>query len=111
TPCLDASSKWLLALLGALSAFGCGDGSKDVPPAPALLHTTMAGTAFGVASEKWSHLPVPPEDGPELAPVSLITPVLAAPVSGAEVIGYLRLGEKVARSEEPVSQAGCPGGW
>jgi hypothetical protein len=57
------------------------------------------------------HLPVPPEDGPQLAPVSLVTPVLEAPVVGAEAIGYLRLGEKVARSEEPVSTAGCTGGW
>jgi hypothetical protein len=103
----------LLGLLGALSALGCGDGSGEVLPVapPPLLHSTMAGTAFGVASEKWSHVPVPPEDGPVLAPVSLVTPVLAAPAQGAESIGYLRLGEKVARSEEPVSQAGCPGGW
>lgn len=75
------------------------------------MHSTMASTAFGVATTKWSHLPVPPADGPQLAPVSLITPIVETPNKDAKPIGYLRLGEKVARSEAPVSTAGCPGGW
>jgi len=88
---------------------GLGDVLSD--SGPALAHTTMASTAYGVAAGKWMHLPVPAEDGPLLAPVSLVTPVLEAPVKGAKPIGYLRLGERIARSEEPVSKAGCPDGW
>lgn len=102
-----------LGVLGALAILGC-DADKGAllkDKGPALLHTTMAGTALGVASTKWSHLPVPPEGGPELAAVSLVTPILEAPVKDATPIGYLRLGEKVVRSEEPVSTAGCPEGW
>ncbi len=71
----------------------------------------MASTAYGVAEGKWSQFPVPPEGNPSLAPTSLVTPVYAAPLKEAKPIGYLRLGEKVARSVEPVSTAGCEGGW
>jgi hypothetical protein len=86
-----------------------GFGSNSA--APALLHSTMTGTALGVAQGKWAHYPVPPEDGPELAPTALVVPVLEAPVPNSELVGYLRLGERVARSVEPVSSSGCPGGW
>lgn len=103
----------LLVALGALSISGCDQDVRALVPekGPTLLHSTMASTAYGVAATKWSHVPVPPEEGPKLAPVSLITPILEAPVKGSTPIGYLRVGEKVSRSEEPVSTAGCPGGW
>lgn len=99
--------------LGALSIGGCDANVEALVPdeAPALMHSTMASTAYGVAETKWSHVAVPPESGPKLAPVSLITPILESPVKGAKPIGYLRVGEKVSRSEEPISTAGCPGGW
>lgn len=103
----------VLALVVTLLGCGCEAPAVDTleKEPPALLHSTMASTAFGVATTKWSHIPVPPADGPQLAPVSLITPVYDIPNKDSAPIGYLRLGEKVARSEEPVSQAGCPGGW
>lgn len=104
------SGALLTAALAGCSTPEWGDSRKLDDPPP-LLHATMASTAYGVAQEKWTHYPSPPADGPLLAPISLITPVLGAPVSGTEPIGYLRLGEKVPRSEEPVSDAGCPGGW
>lgn len=97
----------------ALALLGC-DGTVDalsrIDP-PALLHSTMASTAYGVAQSKWSHFPVPPEDGPLLAPTALMVAVQESPVPTSPRIGYLRLGEKVARSEQPVSTTGCPGGW
>ncbi len=85
--------------------------SGEANSTPSLMHSAMASTAHSVAQSKWMHHPVPPEDGPLLAATALVTPVLSAPLQGSEPIGYLRLGEKVARSEEPVSEAGCPGGW
>jgi len=57
------------------------------------------------------HLPVPPADGPKLYPISLATKVHAAPTPESDPIGYLRVGENVARSEGPVAQGGCKGGW
>jgi hypothetical protein len=54
---------------------------------------------------------VPDPDGPQLAPVSLAAAVLEAPSQGAEAIGYLRVGAKVARTAEPVSREGCEAGW
>ncbi|HEX7670304.1 MAG TPA: L,D-transpeptidase, partial [Polyangiaceae bacterium] len=59
----------------------------------------------------WSHVPVPASDAPRLAALALITPIAAAPNHGAPVIGYLRLGAKVARSAEPVARGDCAGGW
>lgn len=102
------------AVLWGGFAIGCDDASSEKLQdhgAPALVHSTMASTAQGVASLKWTHIPVPAEDGPQLAPAALVAPVMDAPQPGAEAIGYLRLGEKVARSPQPVSRAGCPQGW
>jgi len=59
----------------------------------------------------WSRVPVPPADGPQLAPISMQAPVYAKPDPKAEVVGYLRLGAKVARSAEPVTKDGCAEGW
>lgn len=103
----------LCAIFAVFGVPGCDASGADAVEgaAPPLMHSTMASTAFGVATTKWSHIPVPLADGPRLAPVSLITPIYDEPSKEATPIGYLRLGEKVARSEEPVSQVGCPGGW
>lgn len=78
---------------------------------PTLLHSKMASTAHGVAQGKWMHLAVPPEDSARLYPVTLATKVYPAPAPESDPIGYLRVGENVARSEQPVSTARCPGGW
>lgn len=56
-------------------------------------------------------IPVPPADGPKLAPLKVASPVYARPDKTAEKIGYLRIGARVARSPEPVSMRQCDGGW
>jgi hypothetical protein len=56
-------------------------------------------------------LPVPPADGPKLAPLELASPVYAKPDKQAEKIGYLRIGAQLARSTDAVSMRGCAGGW
>lgn len=58
-----------------------------------------------------ARIPVPPKDGPTLAPIALRTKVRAAPSFSAEVVGYLRIGARVARSKEAVGRDGCPDGW
>lgn len=56
-------------------------------------------------------VPVPPADGPKLAPLELASPVYAKPNKQAEKIGYVRIGAQLARSEEPVSMRDCSAGW
>ena len=50
----------------------------------------MASTAYGVAQSKWTHLPVPAEDGPQLVAVSLATKIYGEPMKNSKHIGYLR---------------------
>jgi L,D-transpeptidase-like protein len=56
-------------------------------------------------------VPVPPADGPLIAPIVKAAPVHARPERGAERIGYLRIGARVPRSEEAISSSDCAGGW
>ncbi|HSC87801.1 MAG TPA: L,D-transpeptidase [Polyangiaceae bacterium] len=93
------------------ASFGCSGSGETAPLPPALMHERTASTAFGVAQSRWQHVPVPSADGPELAAVVLAAPVMDAPGKNPTPIGYLRLGERVARSAEPVTTEGCPGGW
>lgn len=101
----------VLAATLSLGFFACGGQGENTAAPPLVLASKAADTAWGVAQSKWMHVPVPPEDGPQLAPVSLVVPVVEKPGSGSAAIGYLRLGEKVARSAEPVSKEACAGGW
>jgi hypothetical protein len=61
--------------------------------------------------DEWRQVPVPPADGPKLAPLLPVTAVYAKPEKGSEPIGYLRIGARIARSAEPVSRRDCGGGW
>jgi hypothetical protein len=54
---------------------------------------------------------VPPENGPKLAAIADMTPVLERPAAGARSIGYLHAGNRVARALEPYSREGCADGW
>ncbi|MFO0591503.1 MAG: L,D-transpeptidase [Polyangiaceae bacterium] len=42
---------------------------------------------------------------------SFVTPVYSEPRESSKKLGYLRVGAKVARSQEPAGKADCPGGW
>ncbi|MBK9258968.1 MAG: L,D-transpeptidase [Polyangiaceae bacterium] len=42
---------------------------------------------------------------------SFVATVYAEPRDTSKKLGYLRVGAKVARSEEPAGTKGCPGGW
>jgi lipoprotein-anchoring transpeptidase ErfK/SrfK len=59
----------------------------------------------------WTHVPVPPANGPKLHPLSMVVPIRLKPEPRAEVAGYLRIGAEVARSNEAVTVRDCPGGW
>nr|WP_044237982.1 L,D-transpeptidase family protein [Chondromyces apiculatus] len=46
-----------------------------------------------------------------LGVTAFVTNVYAEPRDTSKKLGYLRVGTKVARSDEPAGKAGCPGGW
>ena len=61
--------------------------------------------------QAFAHLPVPPADGPKLWALGAATPVYDRPSSEARKLGEIRVGAAVSRSREPVTRAGCDGGW
>jgi hypothetical protein len=91
----------------ALSA--CSE--SNIGDEPALMRAKVENGAAAPAKPDWSHVPVPPENGPKLAPIAMVVTVRERPERGAEAVGYLRVGARVSRSAEPVSKEDCPGGW
>ena len=88
-----------LALACALgsAAAACDVGSKT----PAL----------SLREEVVRSAPIPPENAPKLGVVSELLRVREFTDVNAPSLGILRAGARVARSVEPVSHAGCAGGW
>lgn len=80
-----------------LAAAACDGGAKT----PALSRT----------EEVVRSAPVPPENAPQLGIVSQLVHVRAFTDGQAPSLGVLRAGARVPRSLEPVSRAGCAGGW
>ncbi len=95
--------------LAALSCLlpACKGSADD----PGLAKLKPENGGIVVEKDDWSHVPVPPPDGPKLAPVAMTVPVRAKPSAAAPIIGYLRAGARVPRSERPVTQRECPEGW
>ncbi|HEX6277752.1 MAG TPA: L,D-transpeptidase [Polyangiaceae bacterium] len=94
----------LVTLIG-----GCARGEGEADPALVKVRPENGGPALAV--HDWSKIPVPAENGPKLAPIAMTVPVRAQPGATAEAIGYLRVGARVPRSAEPVSERECAGGW
>jgi hypothetical protein len=99
-----------LAIASPVAVTGCDTTEffGEPVPAAAKLKKENGGTEI---EEDWSYVPVPPEDGPKLAPLAMVVPIALKPDKKSEPTGYLRVGARVARSEAPVSQRDCPGGW
>ncbi len=86
-----------LACALACGAVACSGGSK----APALSRT----------EEVVRSAPVPAENAPKLGVISERVQVREFTDARAPSLGVLRAGARVSRSAEPVSHAGCAGGW
>jgi lipoprotein-anchoring transpeptidase ErfK/SrfK len=56
-------------------------------------------------------VPVPPADGPKLVALRAGVVVRDRPHVSGKVLGTLRAGGQVARSDEPYTTKGCAGGW
>src|SRR5262249_51484544 len=98
------------AILGATLVARCGTKATLGNEAPHLVQMN-AENGGAVDPPPPAQLPVPPEDGPKLAPIALVVRIFAAPTRGSQTLGYLRLGSKVARSPQPVGRDGCTDGW
>ncbi|MRG92204.1 L,D-transpeptidase [Polyangium spumosum] len=99
-----------MAGLACLAALGCkrpgAAGSTDGGVADDAAVTPQATQGQNSVPE-----PPAPPDKPLLGITAFVTTVYAEPRDTSKKLGYLRVGAKVARSEEPVGKAGCPGGW
>jgi hypothetical protein len=95
--------------LGFSMVTGCAGRENNADPAALRLAPANGGPSL--AADEWAKVPVPPEDGPKLAPVAMVVPVRKRPLPNADVIGYLRAGARVSRSDKPVSVRECAGGW
>lgn len=94
----------------ALGLAACRPESAPAPVRELALGRARA-TALSVAEAQWTHLPVPSPDGDKIAPLTLAAPIWATPDPGSTPIGYMRLGQKVARADQPSGSRGCKGGW
>lgn len=101
----------LLGAALALTLAACEGNSWLSRNDPAAMRVKPENGSLAAPIDDWSRVPVPPADGPQLAPIALSAPIYAKPDPKAEVVGYLRLGAKVARSAAPVSTDGCADGW
>lgn len=98
----------LALLVVGTTIFACG-GEEEAAPDP---EATVAEGGDGQApAEDRIETPMPPEDGPKLVATSLATVIYSQPSSNSEKIGYLRVGEVVARSKTAISYDGCEHGW
>jgi hypothetical protein len=86
------------SLLGAV--VGCADASTDAPP-----------DVVDEPERDYSSIPAPAADGPPLFVVGPEVKVAAEPRAGAAIIGELRMGAAIARSDSPVSRDSCEDGW
>ncbi|HEX4473722.1 MAG TPA: L,D-transpeptidase [Polyangiaceae bacterium] len=101
---------WLAAGLSCGALAACSGGAHLSDEGHALSKVKVENGGVAVPAP-WTNQPVPLEDGPKLAASAMVTPIVAAPERNAPVIGYLRLGAKVARSAEPVARGDCNEGW
>ncbi|NUO53605.1 MAG: L,D-transpeptidase, partial [Polyangiaceae bacterium] len=104
-----------IAALGALAGCRRGDSGAQADASASAALASASGNAPAAAAPvdfgKNSVAEAIPEGRPQLGITSFVAIVYKEPKETAKRIGYLRLGTKVPRSDEPVSTKGCAGGW
>jgi len=93
------------------SVLGCSGKSPFDSKDPAASRLKPENGGIVTDPNDFSHVPVPPADGPKLVPIAMTVAVMQKPDPKAETLGYLRIGARVARSDQPVGHEGCPDGW
>lgn len=98
-----------LALALSVGASGCQRGSE--PPKTDAPDAGVSTVAVASARESTVAAEAVRTDKPMLGITAFVTTVYKEPRDTAKKLGYLRVGQTVGRSAEPVGKAGCPGGW
>ncbi|NUQ78286.1 MAG: L,D-transpeptidase family protein [Polyangiaceae bacterium] len=96
-------------VFAALLSIGCnrGQSAADAGADAGEVHTAAPTQGLNSAPPE-----VPPDPGkPLLGIKAFVATVYDEPRDTSKKLGYLRVGAKVVRSEEPVGKSGCPGGW
>lgn len=115
-PCSNVARRFAPLVVG-LALSGCksdADWFKEKPVGAVRLSPNApnsASSASATTGLDLNRIPVPAADGPKLVALSMRVPVRRTPTEGGDVVGSIRLGARVARSAEPISRDGCPGGW
>src|SRR5262245_5202076 len=103
-------STWT-ALALTLALFGCRRAAPDAASADAGAEGIATGAApAGPAGQNAAAVPQP-SDKPMLGITAFVGTVYKEPRETSKKLGYLRVGTKIARSDEPAGKEGCPGGW
>jgi lipoprotein-anchoring transpeptidase ErfK/SrfK len=109
----------LALAVAAAGAAACKRGptstGASAGPAPSGSATAAAQASGSASADAPPALPGADADPgagkPLLGVTSFVAVIYKEPRDTAKKLGYLRAGAKVPRSAEPVSKAGCPGGW
>jgi len=100
-----------LSVAALAYSVGCSGPSPFDTKDPAASRLKPENGGIVADPNDFSRVPVPPADGPQLAPIALTVAIMRKPDPKAETLGYLRVGARVARSDKPLGNEGCPDGW
>ena len=103
--------KAAVSVLALACVAGCNGANAFDNKDPAASRLKPENGGIVADPNDFSHVPVPPADGPLLVPLAMTVAVMRKPDPKADTLGYLRVGARVARSEKPVANEGCPDGW
>lgn len=107
----------VVGVLGVLASGALGSGCKGGPSTVASASGSASNSAAAAAPQPLatfglnSTAQAMPTDKPMLGITGFTTIVFKEPKDTSKRLGYLRVGTKVPRSEQPVGTKGCPGGW
>ena len=109
---IDMTSKFralTMVLVGSVAMAACGGDEEENKEAADA--ASAAVDAEPAALSEFDDVPVPPADGPQLIATSLTTVLYEKPSTSSAKLGYLRVGETIARSKGAVTYEGCEYGW
>jgi len=89
---------------GSLACSNVGEPNQPKENSARMLHDELP-------LDELQAVVMPDADAKRLIPIAMEVPVRARPDMDSEKIGYLRVGARVPRTEDPVSKEGCPSGW
>ena len=110
---LALAFRWSLIapLLGAWGLASCASTKQEGQPSKASSDLPVSGAYERLTSAEARVITPLADSATRMYPLTMASKIYASADLSSESIGYLRVGNSVARSAEPVSLSGCPGGW